>query len=97
MQHAIVHDPFGRTQKTHPGRTNSYAGFALIDADLVAPMLRERLAAAAGVDAMAMEPPQVLHYAVGEQYAPHFDFLEPDFPGDAQAIQEHGQRIPLEW
>jgi hypothetical protein len=93
MQHAVVHDPFGGAQKTHPGRSNSYAGFTLIDADLVAPMLRERLATAADVDVMAMEPPQVLHYAVGEQYAPHFDFLEPSLPGDAQSIQQSGQRI----
>ena len=93
MQHAVVNDPLGRQLATHPGRTNSYAGFTLIDADLVAPMLRERLATAAGVDVMAMEPPQVLHYAVGEQYMPHFDFLEPGLPGDAQAIHQHGQRI----
>ncbi len=93
MQRAIVHNPHGRRLTTHPGRTNSYAGFAPHDGDLVSIIVRTRLAAAAGVDVMALETTQVLHYAVGEQYSPHFDFLEPEFPGDALQIQQQGQRI----
>ena len=93
MERAIVHNPIGGGQAMHPGRTNSYAGIAVTDADLVSLLVRTRLAAAAGVDVMAMETPQVLHYETGEEYRAHFDFLEPSLPGDAQSIQQFGQRI----
>ena len=56
-------------------------------------MVRTRLAAAAGVDVMAMENPQVLHYEAGEEYKAHFDYLEPNLPGDARSIRQYGQRI----
>lgn len=93
MQRAVVHNPFTSQQTPHQSRTNSYATVGLYDADLVSMILRERLAAAGGVDVVAMENPQVLHYEVGEQYEPHFDFLEPDLPGNAAWIKESGQRI----
>src|SRR6185312_4633112 len=80
-------------QTPHRGRTNSYSAIGLFDADLVSLILQARLAAAAGVDFITLEPPQVLHYAVGETYEPHFDFLEPDLPGNAAGIAELGQRI----
>ena len=92
LQRAVTLNPFDSRQTANRIRTNSYAGFGLADADLVALMLRTRLAAAAGVDVLAMETPQVLHYATGEQYEPHFDFLEPDLPGNAEGIRRLGQR-----
>ncbi len=93
MQRAVTHNPFSAQQTPHRGRTNSYAAIGLFDADLVSLILRERLAAAAGLDVIAMENPQVLHYQVGEQYEPHFDFLEPDLPGNAPGIRQFGQRV----
>jgi hypothetical protein len=40
-----------------------------------------------------MEPSQALHYAPGEQFEPHYDFLEPDVPGHVASIERRGQRI----
>jgi prolyl 4-hydroxylase len=73
-------------------RTNSAAGFELINIDLVVLLIRERLAAACGGSPAAMEAPQVLHYAPGQQFAPHYDFLEPEFAGHAEDLARRGQR-----
>jgi len=39
------------------------------------------------------EPTQVLHYAVGEQFKPHHDFLDPNAPGFAEQLRLYGQRV----
>jgi len=72
-------------------RTNSLAGFSLMVSDLVVQALRERLAAAAGVDVGCLEAPQALHYAPGEEYVPHFDFMDPELPEHARSLAR-GQR-----
>ena len=92
MQRAVVHTAFSSQQIQSRVRTNSSATFGLTDADLVVMVLRERLAAAGGVDVVAMESPQALHYAVGEEYVRHFDFMEPDLPGNAASLAQYGQR-----
>ena len=40
-----------------------------------------------------MELPSVLHYAPGEQYAPHHDFCDVSLPGPAKDVADHGQRV----
>jgi hypothetical protein len=40
-----------------------------------------------------MEPTSVLHYAPGEQFKPHYDFLNPDVPGYALERTTKGQRV----
>lgn len=74
------------------GRSNSAAELSLGDADLVVLAVRERLAAAAGLPVMNMVAPQVLHYAVGQSFAHHFDFFDPALPGEAAQIAIFGQR-----
>jgi hypothetical protein len=74
-------------------RTNSVAEFPLADMDLVMFIVRERLAAAAGLSVADMEAPQVLHYAVGERFTRHYDFLDPVFEGHARDLAMQGQRI----
>ncbi|HEY5410550.1 MAG TPA: 2OG-Fe(II) oxygenase, partial [Caulobacteraceae bacterium] len=93
LQPAPVFDTAALRPAHSQDRTNSAAGFTLIDADLVVMLLRERLAAAAGLQVGAMEAPQVFHYAVGQTFAPHFDFLDPDYPGHARSLAEGGQRV----
>ena len=92
MQRAKVQNLFERRETESKVRTNSAATIGLNDADLVALMLCERLAAAAEVDVVNMEYPQVLHYAVGEQYERHWDFLLPGLPGSATSLAQFGQR-----
>jgi hypothetical protein len=74
-------------------RSNSAASFALVDMDMVMMLIWEREAAARGLTFSAMEGPQVLHYAVGQQFAVHADFLYPEIPEQAADIAVRGQRI----
>jgi hypothetical protein len=92
LRRAVVHDLVTTRQAPGDQRTNSAAAFHLIHADLVALMLQARLVAAAGMDLSALENPQVFHYAAGQWFAPHFDFLEPEAPGTAASIARYGQR-----
>lgn len=73
-------------------RTNSGMGFSVLDSDLVLELVHARIAAAIGAPVSHQEPTNILHYEVGEQYKPHFDFID---PGEAQfqhELQRVGQR-----
>jgi prolyl 4-hydroxylase len=35
----------------------------------------------------------VLHYEAGQQFAKHFDFIDPEQPGLSEDIAEKGQRV----
>ena len=73
-------------------RSNSAFEMGLADLDLVILALRERLATVAGLPVMALNAPQVLHYAVGQSFEPHVDFFDPDIPAQAAQIASLGQR-----
>jgi prolyl 4-hydroxylase len=90
---AQVYDPATGGPARDEARRNSAAEFALADMDLVLLAIRERLSAASGQPVSGMQGPQVLHYAVGERFTPHFDFLDPDLEGPARDIAVRGQRV----
>jgi hypothetical protein len=74
-------------------RNNSFAQLSVADADLVTLAVRERLAACADLEVTHMDSPQVLHYAVGQQFVPHVDFFDPAVASQAQEIATAGQRV----
>jgi hypothetical protein len=74
-------------------RSNSAAQFDIIQADLVTLLVQARIGATLGVPVQVMEAMQVLHYKVGQQFAPHFDHLDVSVPGYAADVQRRGQRI----
>jgi hypothetical protein len=85
----------------HPGsgglsyqlaRSNSGAEFQVPDMDLVFEAVRGRISAVTGVPLPYFEPTQVLHYAPGQQFRPHFDFMDPANPAYRQHLVG-GQRI----
>jgi hypothetical protein len=39
------------------------------------------------------EAPMILHYEVGQQITPHFDFIDVNAPDYEQQIREQGQRM----
>jgi prolyl 4-hydroxylase len=88
---AMVYDGAGG-KTVGADRSNRALELRLADLDLVVLALRERLAAAAGLPVMNMNAPQVLHYAVGQTFAPHVDFFDPDIPAQAANIASVGQR-----
>jgi len=75
-------------------RRHSTAAFQrLTDMDLVTEAVCNRACALAGMPAVNAESLQVLHYQVGEYFAPHVDFWNPFFEGHAATLRDHGQRV----
>lgn len=73
-------------------RTNSVMNFGLVDSDVILELINWRAAEAAGLPAENAEGLGVLHYAPGEQYAPHVDYI-PDTPANAAQLAQRGQRV----
>lgn len=83
-------DGGGKIDRT---RNNSATDFNVVETDLVLALIRARIATVTGLAPQGMEHSQVLHYSVGQQFAPHFDFLDPAMPAYAQNIASAGQRV----
>ena len=90
---ARVNDARGGGLKLDAMRTNTGAVFSLIETDVVIQLIRARIAHAAGVAPGALEPPEVLHYEIGQTYKPHVDFFHPQLPTFREEMREKGQRI----
>ncbi|MGD9968516.1 MAG: 2OG-Fe(II) oxygenase [Hyphomonadaceae bacterium] len=73
-------------------RTNTGMGFSVIDTDLVIQIAHARIAAAIGVPVMHQEPANILHYEPGQEYKPHFDFIDPGVAHFARELKQIGQR-----
>jgi prolyl 4-hydroxylase len=74
-------------------RSNTGMGFSVLDTDLVLQLVHARIAAAIGVPVAQQEPTNILHYEPGQEYRPHFDFIDPGVAHFAQEVQRLGQRI----
>lgn len=90
---AQVYDAYHGGLKTDPMRTSTGVAYSLIDTDLVMQLIRARISHAAGAEVEMLEPTEVLHYAVGERYRPHFDFFHPALPNYAEEMRLRGQRV----
>jgi hypothetical protein len=89
---AQVFDAHLGTLKVDAMRTNTGAAYSLIDTDLVIQLIRARIAHATAVAFEALEPTEVLHYSIGEQYKLHVDFFHPSRPNYAKEMRIRGQR-----
>ncbi len=74
-------------------RLNRIANFGLADTCLLNLVIQARISAAAGLPMNQMEAFAVLHYAPGEEYGEHFDFLDPAIPAYGEEIERAGQRV----
>ena len=90
---ALVYDPETGEGRRESVRTNSGAQFDLTRMDVVLAVVRERIARAAGLPVPGLEWTQVLHYAVGQTFDWHVDWLDPTLPGYAADLAVRGQRI----
>jgi len=90
---ALVYDPLTGEGRRERVRTNAAARFELDRMDLVLALVRERIARAAGLPVPGLEWTQVLHYAVGQTFDWHVDWLDPATPGHAADLVARGQRI----
>ena len=91
---ASVYSQQTRKEKISETRTNTWAMFNVLEADLVSVLVQVRMCANTGVPFRHLEPLSVLHYAVGEEITEHFDFVDPlQTPNYEQELAENGQRI----
>jgi prolyl 4-hydroxylase len=73
-------------------RTSLGMFFRPMENDLVA-RLDRRLAEVTGLPAENGEGLQILYYAVGAQFPPHFDFVQPSNKANQESIARSGQRV----
>jgi prolyl 4-hydroxylase len=93
MEPAMVYDPATGGARQEAVRTNHAAQFDLSRMDVVTALVRERIARAAGLPVPGLEWTQVLHYAVGQTFDWHVDWLDPEQAGYADDLRRRGQRI----
>jgi len=93
LSRAKVLDQQTGEERSHPDRTNKAIEFRLTGMDVVMQVLRARIGAATNLPVPVFEPVQVMHYSVGEEFRPHFDFLTEDNEGWAAQMRRFGQRI----
>ncbi len=93
LARARVYDAGSKSDVVSEARTNTAAGFNLIETDLVQLMVQTRIARASGLPLVNMEGSTVLHYDVGEQIDNHYDFVDPSIPDYEQEVRTRGERI----
>lgn len=89
---AEIIDPATGGWRPDPGRTNTGLYLNLQEADLVTRLIKARIGAALGLPVSHQEDANVLHYAVGQVFHQHCDFLDPAQAGYAQELATFGQR-----
>ncbi len=87
----VQHFATGKTQPD-PMRTAEAASFRLVETDLVLAVIQQRVASASNLPVHWHEPPNLLHYAAGQEYRAHFDFINPGVPGARDQLEVFGQR-----
>lgn len=93
LRRALIYAPDRGGDVADQMRTNSVAGFDLMDADVVQIAIQHRIAAAVGLPAHNLEGPTVLHYAAGQEITNHFDFLNTEMPNYEDELNRRGQRV----
>lgn len=93
LKPAMVYDVRQKGLRLDPMRTNRNAALSVIDTDFIVQMLRARIARAAAVSGVQLEPPEILHYAPGEQYRLHVDFFHRSVAHFDDLVRDSGQRV----
>jgi prolyl 4-hydroxylase len=79
--------------RTDAMRTAEAAPFTLTNTDLVVVLVQEKLARTASIPLHWGEPPNLLHYAPGQEYQRHYDFIDPRVPAFQPELAVLGQRV----
>jgi len=93
LERARVYDVRRQTDIIDESRTNSFAVFNAMEADLVHLMVQTRMSIGCGQPVSNMEASTVLHYAVGQTIGYHYDFVDPADPGQAEDVRTRGHRV----
>jgi prolyl 4-hydroxylase len=90
---ATVFDKETGGQTLDPTRDNSFLVLRIGEMNVLTEVIRQRISAAMNLPVPLFEPSQILHYAVGQRFKPHHDFLDPANPAYHQSLATYGQRI----
>jgi prolyl 4-hydroxylase len=90
-QRALMFD--GQKANALSSRTCSDFKFDVVEADCVLQIVRERIAAITTLPVIAFEPPQIFHYALGQEIKAHYDALRLGDQGYGQGGAYKGDRI----
>lgn len=93
LRRALVYRKDAEGHQASDSRTNSEADFTYSNASVLLALLRDRIAAAAGISTDHFEVAKLLHYEPGQQFEPHGDFQDASTPALAREIERRGQRI----
>ena len=93
LERARVYDAHQQTDIVDDSRTNSFAVFSAMEADLVHLLVQTRMSVGCGQPVSHMEASTVLHYAVGQTIGHHYDFVDPAHPGYAEEVRTRGHRV----
>src|SRR5262249_10161560 len=93
LEPARVYDAVEKVDRVHEMRTNTLANFDYATLDVVQFLVQARMSHSCGYRMQHLEAPMVLHYEVGQQITPHFDFIDANAPDYEQQIREQGQRM----
>ena len=90
---ATVFDPTSGELILDPARDNAAVSLMFEQMDVVSEVLRTRISAVTHVPVAAFEPPQILRYEIGQQFIPHYDFMDANSAGSREKLGSYGQRI----
>ena len=90
---ALVWNSESESGTADPVRSNSAVELRLTEMDVVLAILRARISAATRLPEPIFETPQAMHYAVGQQFRLHHDYLDPAVPAHVPDLKRRGQRI----
>jgi prolyl 4-hydroxylase len=93
LARAQVYDAADGTTIERPERSNSAFVFWMAQLDVVILLVRAKIAATVGAAVGTLEQSQILHYAPGQEFSPHYDFIDPQTPGHAVELARGGQRV----
>lgn len=93
VSRARIYDSTDVKGKETQDRTNSSTNFSLMELDLVLILIQSRVAKLANVPIFAMEKSMVLHYEPGQEFKPHYDYLDPTKPAQIADMRQFGQRL----
>lgn len=90
---APVFDKNTGAQTQDKSRDNSFMALRIGEMNVFTEVIRNRISTATRLPVPLFEPAQVLHYAVGQRFKPHHDFLDPANPAYGDSLGQFGQRI----
>jgi len=92
IERSTVVDPVSGASVPDPRRT-SHGTYFEAGANPLIGAVEARLAQLSGLPQAHGEGLQILHYTVGGEYQPHFDYFDPSVAGSAPQLARGGQRI----